>query len=296
MGAGQAQVLPQELHEQRPRIDIRRRRAAVYRHRDMNHSDILLNQDFFGAGAQGRLGLDHRDCLEAPPDRPAPTWRNAGRRRGCEIGEKFVGHILGDAVDETRAELGDLASDRRLDVVAQQRAAWRVGERNLGAALGEAGDAALALALDGVAHERDDVGELDFAFERGGDRSDLGFDDGGETVLAGLLQRFATREWQDLRTSGSFSSVQTFGLSAGNVTSPVIVMAMNVSFLRGLDRSATGSGSASNCTRQHFATREKYQDAAMLSAENGRRRSLLIGLLFQATSLQTREIFCQILR
>src|SRR5271168_1901458 len=49
MGAGQAQILAQELHEQRPRIDIRRCWAAVDRHRDMNHSDILPNQDFFGA-------------------------------------------------------------------------------------------------------------------------------------------------------------------------------------------------------------------------------------------------------
>jgi hypothetical protein len=51
MSAGQAQILPQELDKQRPRIDIRRRSAAVYRHRDMNHSDILLNQDVVGGGA-----------------------------------------------------------------------------------------------------------------------------------------------------------------------------------------------------------------------------------------------------
>ena len=34
----------------------------------------------------------------------------------------------------------------------------------------------------------------------------------------------------DLSTSGSFNSSQTFGLSAGKVTSPVIVIAMNVPF------------------------------------------------------------------
>ncbi len=50
----------------------------------------------------------------------------------------------------------------------------------------------LALALDGVADERDDVGQFNLAFERGGDRSDLHFDDGRETVVAGLLQRLAT--------------------------------------------------------------------------------------------------------
>src|ERR1700751_3880441 len=56
MGAGQAQILPQELHQQRPRIDIRRRRAAVHRHRDMNHSRILLNQGVFVVVACGVAG------------------------------------------------------------------------------------------------------------------------------------------------------------------------------------------------------------------------------------------------
>src|SRR5271163_241716 len=47
MGAGQAQVLAQELDEQRSRIEIGRHMPAVYRHRDMNHSHILLNPDVF---------------------------------------------------------------------------------------------------------------------------------------------------------------------------------------------------------------------------------------------------------
>src|SRR5580698_6592801 len=65
----------------------------------------------------------------------------------------------------------------------------------------------------------------------------------------------------DLSTSGSFSSVQTFGLSAGRVTSPVIVIAMNVSFLRGQsDPLQVGTGELTY--HQHFATREKYQDFA----------------------------------
>ena len=70
--------------------------------------------------------------------------------------------------------------------------ARRIGERHFCAAHGEACDAAFALALDGVAHERNDVGELNLAFERGGDRADFHFDDGGETVLACLLQRLAS--------------------------------------------------------------------------------------------------------
>src|SRR5271163_922827 len=43
---------------------------------------------------------------------------------------------------------------------------------------------------------------------------------------------------QALSTSGSLRSAQTFGRSAGNATSPVIVMAIDVSFLCGLDPSA----------------------------------------------------------
>src|ERR1700722_3750233 len=58
MRAGQAQILPQELHEQRPWIDLRGRRTAVHRHRDMNHPVILPSQDFFGtAPAAGSSGL-----------------------------------------------------------------------------------------------------------------------------------------------------------------------------------------------------------------------------------------------
>ncbi len=50
MRAGQAQILAQELHEQRSWIDLGRRVPAVNRHRDMNHSHILLSQDFFFGG------------------------------------------------------------------------------------------------------------------------------------------------------------------------------------------------------------------------------------------------------
>src|SRR5579872_585846 len=56
----------------------------------------------------------------------------------------------------------------------------------------------------------------------------------------------------DLRTSGSLSSAQTFGLSAGKVTSPVIVMAINVSFLPGLDRSDAGFGNERRIRGQAF--------------------------------------------
>src|SRR5262245_61588139 len=60
----------------------------------------------------------------------------------------------------------------------------------------------------------------------------------------------------DLSISGSFSRAQTLGLSAGKVTSPVIVIAMNVPseakpLIPHYSKPATDS-------RHHFATREKY--------------------------------------
>ena len=88
------------------------------------------------------------------------------------------------------------------------------------------------------------------------------------TTAAKPLSPVFSNDWQpgiaDLSTSGSFSSAQTFGLSAGKVTSPVIVMAMNVSFRDNTRPIPVRSRSAAMC-RQHFATREKYQDAAVLS-------------------------------
>src|SRR5580693_2023019 len=63
----------------------------------------------------------------------------------------------------------------------------------------------------------------------------------------------------DLSVSGSFSSAHTLGLSAGKVTSPVIVIAINVPFQDNwADRREF---EISVVYRQHLATREKYQDA-----------------------------------
>jgi hypothetical protein len=62
------------------------------------------------------------------------------------------------------------------------------------------------------------------------------------TTAVKPLSPIFSNDWQPgiaaLRTSGSFKSAQTFDLSAGKVTSPVIVIAMNVPF-HGLDRSAS---------------------------------------------------------
>ena len=174
----------------------------------MSHSQILLNQDVFfgiacgagraGAGGDGAARTAAGDSTAgaaAATDGVAYSRRRgACRRDGGEISEKLVGHVFGDAVDETRAELGDLAADIRLDVVVQQRSAGGVCERHFRPALGEAGDAALALALDGVADERRKVGELHLASEGRRNRPDFRLDHGGEAVVAGFFQRLAARD------------------------------------------------------------------------------------------------------
>ena len=127
----------------------------------------------------------------------ASCWHDGNGLRGWwredrgEPVEEGVGHLLGGGVDQPRAELGDLAADLRFHVVGQQRVGPVIGQRNLGAALGEAGDAALALARDGVAVRRVDVGQLDTAGEARGDRPDLHRGGRLHLVVRGLLQAVA---------------------------------------------------------------------------------------------------------
>src|SRR3569833_2291005 len=45
MGAGQAQILAQELHQQRPRIDICRDGITVHNHGNLGHSGTLFNSE-----------------------------------------------------------------------------------------------------------------------------------------------------------------------------------------------------------------------------------------------------------
>jgi hypothetical protein len=59
-----------------------------------------------------------------------------------------------------------------------------------------------------------------------------------------------------------FKSAQTWALPAGKITSPVIVIAMNVPFQ---DKRSRLSSRLASVHRQHFATSEKYQDVAVLS-------------------------------
>src|ERR1700751_1120005 len=77
--------------------------------------------------------------------------------------------------------------------------------------------------------------------------------------LSPLFSRDSQPGMQDLSTSGSLSNPQTFGRSAGKVTSPVIVMAMNASLLRGFDRPASSSTSVSDAPAA-LRNAEDYQD------------------------------------
>src|ERR1700675_1315299 len=84
-----------------------------------------------------------------------------------EIGEEFIGQLLGRTVDQALSELGQLAADLRLDIVAQQRAAVLFRQSHGGAALGKTSDAALAFARDLVAVRRVEIAQGDLALEAG---------------------------------------------------------------------------------------------------------------------------------
>src|SRR5438034_10830929 len=110
-----------------------------------------------------------------------------------EISEELVGQFLGRAIDQALAELGELAADLRLDIIAQQGTAILFGERHGGATLGKAGDAALAFARDLVAIGWIEIAQIDLALEAGGDRPDLHFSGGAEAIVFGLFQLLVAR-------------------------------------------------------------------------------------------------------
>src|SRR4051794_286353 len=91
--------------------------------------------------------------------------RSASPDRLGEIGEEIVGDFFRRAIDQPLAELRQLAADLRFDVVAQQRAAILVGQRDRRAAFGKAGDAAVALPGNLIAIGWIEVGEIDDALE-----------------------------------------------------------------------------------------------------------------------------------
>src|SRR5262249_14260280 len=142
-------------------------------------------------------------------------WGRSGSRRwsgaGCgaarddlrELAEELVGHLLGGAFDQARADLRELAADGGGGGVGENGVGTGLVrlQAHVGAALREAGDAALALAGDLVAVGRIEIGERDLAGEAGLDRADPGRDLGGHLRVRELLDLLAAGDGllQDLR-------------------------------------------------------------------------------------------------
>src|SRR3546814_1742305 len=120
---------------------------------------------------------------------PGPAGRDLAERL-----EEIVGVFAGRRIDQPGADLRELATDRGVDLIGQDRcgAALGFGQPDLGAALGEAGGTALALAGNRVAVRRVDVGQRHRAGELRLHRPDLDRDLGGEAVVAGTLDLLAT--------------------------------------------------------------------------------------------------------
>src|SRR5215813_11173929 len=217
MGAGEPQVLAQELHQQRARIDVTGDGLAVHRQSDGGHErppEESGQTPCFGAAGEAPAadGAKIGSILPGfPPwnkftSGPVRRRRSRGqaaahgqliglscrlrRHGGGEALEEIVRRLLGRAVDQALAELGQLAADLRLDVVGEQRTAILVGQRHLGIALGEAGHTALAFAGDAVAAGRIEVEEPHLSLPTRLDRADLEAGDGlefGVRVLVELL-------------------------------------------------------------------------------------------------------------
>src|SRR5207302_10859434 len=155
------------------------RRSGSY-----NYSDPSYGPIWPGATSPGTQGAMTKG------DTTKGDWPSALYCLG-EIREKVIGQFLGGAVDQTLAELRQLAADLRLDVVGEQRATVLLGELHDRAALGEAGHPALALAGDLVAVRRVEIAERDLALEARRHRADLHFRHRAKTAVVGLLQVLA---------------------------------------------------------------------------------------------------------
>src|SRR6185312_7210232 len=166
-------------------------RAAVARTR--NRADFVPDApwNWFKSGPPPPAGS--RDS-EFKSRRNAARHASTRRNRGGEILEKVVGDLLGGAVDQALAELGELAADLRLDVVGEQRAAVLFGERDRRTAFGKTGDAALAFARYPIAIGWIEVGKVHAAFEARLHRADLGGGDRLEFGVGGFVEFLAARD------------------------------------------------------------------------------------------------------
>src|SRR5271168_869867 len=127
--------------------------------------------------------------------------------------------------------------------------------------------------------------------------------------LSPVLSSDSQPGMQALSTSGSLSSAQTFGRLAGKVTSPVIVMAIDVSFLCGLEPSAdtpAAPESGASIPIRNLSHRARKIKTSWLSPSNYDEASLgksisigdaarLNGLRREATYLSGYYVSCAIL-
>src|SRR3546814_4192514 len=94
--------------------------------------------------------------------------------RSAKAREEFAGELPCRPVNEARPELGQLAADVGLHLEVQHRDPALLFQAHLRAIFGEAGRTALALAANGVAVWRVQLGERYRPLEPGLPRADLG--------------------------------------------------------------------------------------------------------------------------
>ena len=70
VGAGQAELVAQEVHEQQPRLDVARVLLPVDRHRDLHRRPVTYRCG--SPGASRRIGVARRFHLFATSSRSAP--------------------------------------------------------------------------------------------------------------------------------------------------------------------------------------------------------------------------------
>ena len=89
------------------------------------------------AGHLGRSGCRRRParCRQGRRRRRGLLGGEALADDGAELAEEIVGHLLGRALDQPRADLGELAADIGLGAVAQDRIRTVLGEIDLRTAL-----------------------------------------------------------------------------------------------------------------------------------------------------------------
>src|SRR6266566_2103188 len=199
MGAGQPQVLAQELHQEGAGVDIGSYGITVHNQRNLGHQDSLLPALPPCTAEQPSKSVKTHNMGHPGNEQPRPEPEMASETSGSrslhrlgKIGKELIGQLFGGPVDQALAELGELAADLGLDIISEKRAAILVGQSDRSAALGKAGDAALALARDLVAVWRIEIAQRDLALEARRHRPDLHFRDRAETIVVGLFQFLAS--------------------------------------------------------------------------------------------------------